>query len=229
MRFLFLLTFLLSGCAVHTGVVEINSNTYMVSRQAATGFTGKGNLKEESLSEAHLFCKNKSKSLKVISIQEAQPPYILGNFPKAEVQFVCEENQQNTKNFASAISDSKQETTSISREYRLDLNNIRGTKIDRDAVAIIIGIQSYKRLAKADFADQDAVKFAEYAHLALGIPKNKIKVLTDTDADQAALLKTFRNWLPLSVKKVRPTYLFSTVVMDCHQMMANRCISCRMV
>jgi hypothetical protein len=203
MRFFFLLTFLLSGCAVHTGVVEISNNTYMVSRQAATGFTGRGNLKEESLSEAHLFCKNKSKSLKVISIQEAQPPYILGNFPKAEVQFVCEENEKNTKNIASAIPDSKPETTSINKEYRLDLNNIRANKSDRDAVAIVIGIKNYKRLAKADYADQDATKFAEYAHRALNIPKGKIKVLTDTDADQAAFLKTFRNWLPLNVNKGR--------------------------
>lgn len=201
MRFFFLLTALLSGCAVHTGVVEISSNTYMVSRQAATGFTGRGNLKEESLSEANLFCKNKSKSLKIISIQEAQPPYILGNFPKAEVQFACEEDVLNSKNIVSATPNLAAEPPGINNEYRLDSKKIRINKTDRDAVAIIIGIQSYKRLVRADFADQDATVFAEYAHRALGIPKNKIKVLTNADADQAALLKTFRNWLPLNVNK----------------------------
>lgn len=70
-----------------------------------------------------------------------------------------------------------------------------------DSVAIIIGIQNYKRLAKADFADQDAMKFADYANRALGIPKEKIKILIDAEADQSALLKTFRNWLPLNVNK----------------------------
>ena len=35
----------------------------------------------------------------------------------------------------------------------------------------------------------------------LGISKDKIKILTDADADQAAFLKTFRNWLPLHVSK----------------------------
>jgi hypothetical protein len=82
----------------------------------------------------------------------------------------------------------------------LDMNNIRNRK-HTDAVAIIVGIQNYKRLAKADFADQDATKFAEYAHRALGIPKDKIKILIDAEADQSALLKTFRNWLPLNVNK----------------------------
>ncbi len=83
----------------------------------------------------------------------------------------------------------------------LNPNQIRNRGISKDAVAIIIGIQNYKRLAKADFAAQDALRFAEYSNLALGIPKDKIKILTDSDADQAALLKTFRNWLPLNVNK----------------------------
>jgi hypothetical protein len=80
-------------------------------------------------------------------------------------------------------------------------SQIKMNGTNRDAVAIIIGIQNYRRLAKADFADQDATKFAEYANRALGIPKEKIKILIDADADQAALLKTFRNWLPLNVSK----------------------------
>jgi hypothetical protein len=85
-------------------------------------------------------------------------------------------------------------------QYRLDSSKFVPRQ-GVDSVAIVIGIQNYKRLAKADFADQDANRFAEYAHLVLGIPKNRIRVLTDVDADQAALLKTFRNWLPLQVNK----------------------------
>jgi hypothetical protein len=84
---------------------------------------------------------------------------------------------------------------------KLKPNQLKSKNNNKDAVAIIIGIQNYKRLAKADFADQDATKFAEYAHRALGIPKDKIKILIDAEADQSALLKTFRNWLPLNVNK----------------------------
>jgi S1-C subfamily serine protease len=61
----------------------------MVARQAATGFSGSGNLKAEALREADDYCTAQKKTLKVIASKEAQPPFILGNFPKAEVQFAC--------------------------------------------------------------------------------------------------------------------------------------------
>lgn len=61
----------------------------MVSRQAATGFSGSGTLKAEAFQEATRYCEKLGKSFQVVSTQEASPPYILGNFPKAEVQFMC--------------------------------------------------------------------------------------------------------------------------------------------
>ncbi len=79
----------LAGCASNSGVVPIGKDTYMVSRQASTGFSGSGNLKADALREANQYCGSLNKSLQVVSTQEAQPPYILGNFPKAEVQFMC--------------------------------------------------------------------------------------------------------------------------------------------
>lgn len=80
---------LISGCAVNTGIVPAGQNTYMVARQAATGFSGSGNLKAEALREADDYCAVQKKAVKVIASKEAQPPFILGNFPKAEVQFTC--------------------------------------------------------------------------------------------------------------------------------------------
>jgi hypothetical protein len=201
MRYFLLSTLFITGCAVNTGVIEISRDSYMVSRQAATGFTGKGSLKEESLAEANIFCKRQQKTLKVLSIQEAQPPYILGNFPKAEVQFSCLESANNNDIPLKKVEKSSSPENIESVKYQLDANKINSPKKNNDAVAIIIGIQNYKRLGKADFANQDAQIFYEYVHRALGIPKERIKVLTDSDADQAALLKTFRNWLPLYVNK----------------------------
>lgn len=61
----------------------------MVSRQAATGFSGSGTLKADAVREATQFCLRDGKFLKIVRMQEAEPPYILGNFPKAEVQFRC--------------------------------------------------------------------------------------------------------------------------------------------
>ena len=82
--------FFVGGCASNSGVVTIGADTYMVSRQAATGFSGLGTLKADAMKEANDYCATLNKTLKVISAEEAEPPFILGNFPKAEVQFTCE-------------------------------------------------------------------------------------------------------------------------------------------
>lgn len=80
---------LLAGCASNSGVVPLGPDTFMVSRQAATGFSGSGTLKAEALQEAQQYCAGLHKVMQVVSTHEAQPPYILANFPKAEVQFMC--------------------------------------------------------------------------------------------------------------------------------------------
>ncbi len=92
-------------------------------------------------------------------------------------------------------------TNNATGKYQLDVKKLGAARQDRDAVAIIVGIQNYKRLGKAEFASQDAKRFYEYATAALGIPQDRIKLLIDTEADQAAVLKTFRSWLPLNVNK----------------------------
>jgi hypothetical protein len=81
--------FLLAGCAANSGVTPIGPDTFMVSRQAATGFSGSGTLKAEALSEANQYCEARSKVMYMLTWTEAAPPYVMGNFPKAEVQFMC--------------------------------------------------------------------------------------------------------------------------------------------
>jgi len=78
----------------------------------------------------------------------------------------------------------------------------------RDAVAIIIGIAEYKNLPKADFANDDARAFYDYAIRALGVKPENIKLLVDSDADEAEILRTFRNWLPSKVKPTTDVYVF---------------------
>jgi hypothetical protein len=87
-----LLTLLVVGCASNSGVVPMGSDKYMVSRQAATGFSGLGTLKADALREADQYCGARGKSLIVDNTTESQPPYLLGNFPRAEVQFHCAEH-----------------------------------------------------------------------------------------------------------------------------------------
>jgi hypothetical protein len=79
----------LTGCASNSGIIPIGTDTYMVTRQAATGFSGSGVLKAEAFQEANAYCRAQGRSLQVVSTNEAQPPFVFGNYPKAEVQFMC--------------------------------------------------------------------------------------------------------------------------------------------
>ena len=74
-------------------------------------------------------------------------------------------------------------------------------QLPRDAVAIIIGIENYRRVAKADFANADAKDFYTYAARALGVKPENIKLLVDDGADDIEMLNAFQNWLPLKVNK----------------------------
>ena len=92
------------------------------------------------------------------------------------------------------VSPSSNQTASLNPE------NIKRAA-SRDAVAIIIGIQNYKRVAKAEFANNDAKEFYEYAIRGLGIKPENIKLLVDEEADEVNIVKAFENWLPLQVNK----------------------------
>jgi len=79
----------LVGCASNSGVAPMGPDTYMATRQAATGFSGSSDLKAEALREANQYCLAQKREMQVVNITEARPPFIFGNFPKAEVQFKC--------------------------------------------------------------------------------------------------------------------------------------------
>jgi hypothetical protein len=80
----------LVGCASNSGVVATGAGTYMVSRQAATGFAGLGKLKAEALREAGDFCREGGKTVQLLKSTESEPPYVLGNYPRVEIEFTCQ-------------------------------------------------------------------------------------------------------------------------------------------
>ncbi len=81
----------------------------------------------------------------------------------------------------------------------LNATNLR-PQAKRDAVAIIIGIQDYLRIPKAEFAKDDALAFYDYA-LRLGIKSDNINMMLDSKADDVSIVKAFKNWLPSRVTK----------------------------
>jgi hypothetical protein len=80
----------LNACAIDTGVVPLSSNTFTITKQASTGFPGIDGVKEGVLQDANKYCANTHQLLKILSTSETKPPYIFGNFPKAEMTFSCE-------------------------------------------------------------------------------------------------------------------------------------------
>jgi len=102
----------------------------------------------------------------------------------------------------------QRQTVSVNREFAqtaptvpaLNPLAVRVAK-PRDAVAIVIGIEKYRSVPSADFANRDASIFVDYARRALGIPTENIRLLLDEKADSIEMLRTFRNWLPTRVNR----------------------------
>jgi hypothetical protein len=79
---------------------------------------------------------------------------------------------------------------------------------EKEAIAIIIGISIYKTLPKAEYANEDARVFYDYAIRALGIKPENIKLLVDDDAEDVEIIKTFKTWLPSRVKSTTDVYVY---------------------
>lgn len=80
---------LMSGCASYTGVVKVDDNSFMIARQASTGFHGRGTMPEDNLKDANQFCEYAGKKAEVTRIYNTEPPYILGRYPRSEIYFDC--------------------------------------------------------------------------------------------------------------------------------------------
>lgn len=80
---------LVTGCASNPGVAPLGPDSYVVSRQAATAFSGLGSLRAKALREADEFCKKQGRALRVVHTKDSEPPYIFGNYPRTEVEFMC--------------------------------------------------------------------------------------------------------------------------------------------
>lgn len=78
-----------AGCATHSGVTPMGGGSFMIAKQQATGFPGLGSLKAEIITEGFEHCRKAGRDFKLLTASETQPPYILGNYPRAEITFTC--------------------------------------------------------------------------------------------------------------------------------------------
>ncbi len=125
-----------------------------------------------------------------------------------DTKFIITATDINGNKAAQTISVSRPVLDSAPKFAVLDPSKVKQRQ-ESNAVAIIIGIQNYKRVPKADFANDDARVFYDYAIRALGIKPENIKLLIDEQADEVEILNAFQSWLPIKVKKLKTdVYVF---------------------
>ncbi len=80
---------LLSSCATSSGVISIGKNKFSIYEQGGSSFSNPGAQKVSAMKQAGRFCTEKEKEVEIIEEKLSKPPYILGNYPSAEIVFTC--------------------------------------------------------------------------------------------------------------------------------------------
>jgi hypothetical protein len=108
---LVLVTIFLSGCSTSSPIQKYSESKshfggkptmvneapagaelYRVYQRGATGFVSIQDVRQTAEKRAVEFCERQGKTMRVVSEQISNPPYILGNFPRIEIVFACADN-----------------------------------------------------------------------------------------------------------------------------------------
>ncbi len=75
---------------------KVEGEQYRIFHQASTGFSGTSGIRNSATIRAKRFCKEMKGDKVMFKVSEhtAKPPYILGNFPRIEIIFICKDREQ---------------------------------------------------------------------------------------------------------------------------------------
>lgn len=73
--------------------------------------------------------------------------------------------------------------------------------------ALIVGIESYRTIPKADYGESDAKRMRSYIE-ALGVPSQNIVSLTGQSASKSDIVKYLEEWLPANVSPESRVYFY---------------------
>ncbi|MBI3565269.1 MAG: caspase family protein [Elusimicrobia bacterium] len=76
-----------------------------------------------------------------------------------------------------------------------------------DDYALVVGIEQYQRVPKADYAERDARTMKEYLQ-GLGVPEENVILLTGAEATRTGLAKYLEEWLPRNVAPDSRVYIY---------------------
>jgi hypothetical protein len=79
------------GTVINVSENENELMEYRIFQHGNSGFTTLNEVREMAENRANRFCEQRKLGYQVIKEQTSVPPHILGNFPRVELIFVCEE------------------------------------------------------------------------------------------------------------------------------------------
>jgi hypothetical protein len=94
----------------------------------------------------------------------------------------------------------EKQVQTVEKLQKLNPQRIK-SKIKKDRLAVIIGIEKYISIQNAAYANSDAEYFTEYAKRAFGIESKNIKTLIDDKADFISSKKALFKWLRQRINK----------------------------
>jgi hypothetical protein len=80
---------LATACAMQNGVVALDGGRFVIVKEQAYGFADPQVMKTEVSAQAARHCVDMGKEMELLSLTATEPPYILGNFPRARIEFTC--------------------------------------------------------------------------------------------------------------------------------------------
>jgi len=105
----------LTGCATSSGVTPLGEDTFSISRNGAGFWSSTAQVKAEALKDAESYCVSKGRKLQVVRTDQHEMSGRPGDFPGAEVQFMClnsndpELNRPKLRKEANAVIEIKQD------------------------------------------------------------------------------------------------------------------------
>jgi len=107
---------------------------YRVFQQGATGFVSIQSVRDDAERRAKDFCKRRTGGV-MESLQEttANPPFILGNFPRVEIVFDCVPNVEST----AAVDDDPKYRKLVDLKKLLDSGVITQAEFDAEKAKIL--------------------------------------------------------------------------------------------
>jgi hypothetical protein len=123
--------------------------------------------------------------------------------------------ESNTVASNKVVISGKEETSSnynevITADLNIDIeNNIPLNKnINKNAIAVVLGIEKYKNVGNVSFASRDASIVKEYFNKALGIPVENIYFKINGDVTKGEMEKIFGGWLQNRVDENTSVYVY---------------------